>query len=176
MKKTTFRNLFVALSFIVILLPIYPSIQSYFSKRCITEKYGVDYNEQRIKLGLYLLPSSWGRRNLDSCIIWYNPSGHVGHRWKNVYFKGCSIKKELDFFGFGYDAEKKQYTKVLEVMTHYNEKGKVVNIRYKMQTASSSSLLTKAEADSLIRTLGNVAPSDPSIVIDNSNNQVNDRP
>jgi hypothetical protein len=153
MKKTTFRNLFIALSFIVILLPIYPSIRSYFSKRCITEKYGVDYNDQRKKWGLYPLPTSWGRRNLDSCIIWYNPSGYVGHRWKNVYFKGCSIKEELDFFGFGYDAEKKQYTKVLEVMTRYDELEKLVDIRYKVQTESSSKLIAKAEADSLIQTL-----------------------
>lgn len=156
MKKTTFRNLFAALSFIVILLPIYPSIRSYFSKRCITENYGVDYNEQRKKLGLYPLPSNWGRRNLDSCIIWYNPSDHVGHRWKNVYFKGCSIKKELDLFAFGYDAEKRQYTKVLQVETTYDEQAKVVDIRYKVQTASSSRPIAKAEADSLIRTLATV--------------------
>ncbi|MDR3008295.1 MAG: hypothetical protein LBV59_10200 [Sphingobacterium sp.] len=158
MKKTTFRNLFIALSFIVILLPIYPSIQSYFSKRCITEKYGVDYNEQRKKLGLYILPASWGRRNLDSCIIWYNPSGHVGHRWKNIAFKGCNIQNELDLFAFGYDAEKKLYTKVLEVEAIYDVQAKVVDIRYKVQTASSSRPTTKAEADSLIRTLGNVDP------------------
>jgi len=153
MKKTTFRNLFIVLSFVVILLPIYPSIQSYFSKRCITENYGVDYNEQRKNLGLYPLPDNWGRRNLDSCIVWYNPSGNVGYRWKNVYFNGCNIKKELDLFAFGYDAEKKQYTKILEVRTRYNEQAKVVDIRYKVQTASSNRLIAKAEADSLIRTL-----------------------
>lgn len=156
MKKTTFRNLFVALSFIVILLPIYPSIRSYFGKKCITEKYGVDYNEQRKKLGLYPLPSSWGRRNLDSCIIWYNPSGRIGHRWKSITFKGCNIQNELDLFAFGYDAEKKLYTKVLEVETRYNEQAKVVDIRYQVKTASSSQPIARAEADSLIRTLATV--------------------
>ncbi len=153
MNKTLFRNLFIVLSFVVILLPIYPSIRSYFSKTCIIEKYGVNYNGQRKKLGLYPLPASWGSRNLDSCIIWYNPSGNIGRRWKNIYFKGCSIKKELDLFAFGYDAEKRQYTKVLEVTTDYDLQEKVLDIRYKVLTASYSKQIEKAEADSLISTL-----------------------
>ncbi|KKO89731.1 hypothetical protein AAW12_19255 [Sphingobacterium sp. Ag1] len=153
MKKTTFRNLFVVLSFIAILLPIYPSIRSYFSKTCITEKYGLHYNEQRKKLGLYPIPDSWGRRNLDSSIIWYNPVGNLGHRWKNVYFKGCNIKEELDLFAFGYDAEKRQYTKVLKVMTRYNIQDKVLDINYQVLTESYSKHIGKAEADSLIGTL-----------------------
>lgn len=153
MNKAIFRNIFIVLSFVVILLPIYPSIRSYFSKTCITEKYGINFNEQRKKLGLHPLPPSWGRRNLDSCIIWYNPSGNLGYRWKNLYFKGCNIKKEIDLFAFGYDAEKKQYSKVLKVMTSYNIQEKVVDIRYKVQTASYSKQITKTEADSLISTL-----------------------
>ncbi|MGE8426628.1 MAG: hypothetical protein ACN6O7_02085 [Sphingobacterium sp.] len=153
MKKTTFRNLFVVLSFIAILLPIYPSIRSYFSKTCIIEKYGVNYNEHRKKLGLPPLPASWGRRNLDSCIIWYNPSGNTGYRWKNIYFKGCSIKKEIDLFAFSYDAEKRQYTKVLEVTTGYDLQEKVLDINYKVMTASYSKQIEKKEADSLISTL-----------------------
>jgi len=67
--------------------------------------------------------------------------------------KGCNIKEELDLFAFGYDAEKRQYTKVLKVMTRYNIQAKVLDIRYKLQTISSTRLVGKAEADSLISTL-----------------------
>jgi len=81
------------------------------------------------------------------------PSAIFGHRWKNVYFKGCNIKEELDLFAFGYDAEKRQYTKVLKVMTRYNIQAKVVDLRYKLQTGSYSKQITKIEADSLISTL-----------------------
>jgi hypothetical protein len=39
------------------------------------------------------------------------------------------------------------------VMTSYNIQEKVVDIRYKVQTASYSKQITKTEADSLISTL-----------------------
>lgn len=153
MKKITITYIYLLVFLFGLFLLIYPPIKSSYYKKCVIEKYGFNYNYQRRLLGLYIIPSNWTVRSLDSCIIWSNPSGKTGYRWKNISFNGCKILNELDLFAFGYNYKNKKYTKVLEIETLYDEDSKIKEIKYNLQIGSYSNRISRTEADSLLKTL-----------------------
>ena len=153
MNKRMIAYFYLLSFFVGIFLLFYPFAKEVYNKKCIIEKYGFGFNERRTALGLYPIPSDWSIEQLDSCIIWKNPVGKLGHRWKNIAFRECDILNELDLFSFGYDSIAGKYSKIIEVETLYDESAQLKNVIYNLQIGDESIIISKTEADSLLRTL-----------------------
>ena len=150
----TIVTIFFILSFLFgVSLIIYQTVTEFYNKRCIEDKYGVNYNDQRIRLGMPTIPPNWSIKWYDSGVEWKDPVFHLGHRWKNISFKGCRILNELDLFALEYDKRIKKYHKTIEIEASYDAKGKLENIVYTLQAGSYGHEISKAKADSLLRTI-----------------------
>lgn len=150
----TIVTIFFVLSFLFgVSLIIYQTVTEFYNKRCIKEKYGVNYNDQRIKLGLSTIPSNWSIKWYDSSVEWKDPVFHLGHRWKSISFKGCRILNELDLFVLEYNKIIKKYHKTIEIEAEYDENEKLKNVIYTLQVEDYSREISKAKADSLLSTI-----------------------
>ena len=70
------------------------------------EQYGLDYNENRIELGLPVIEPEWVIHECDSSFVyWSNRQNRVlsekpSHLWKRIYFSNNTLLKEEDVFHF----------------------------------------------------------------------------
>ncbi len=76
------------------------------------EQYGLDYNENRIELGLPIIEPEWVIHDCDTNFVyWSNRQNRVlsekpSHLWKRVYFSNNILEKEEDVFHFETTTEK----------------------------------------------------------------------
>lgn len=145
--------LFFLLFFIGVFFLYYPMAKNYYYKKCIIKKYGIDFNENRKTLGLYSIPMHWSIEQLDSSIIWKNPQGKLGHRWKNISFKECNILNELDLFSLEYDTVGERYSKTIVVEALFDKNSKVSTVIYNLQIGDKNGIISKNEADSILALL-----------------------
>ncbi|MBB2954038.1 MULTISPECIES: hypothetical protein [Sphingobacterium] len=153
MNKTIVTVFFILSFFFGVSLIIYQTVTEFYNKRCIEDKYGVNYNDQRIRLGLSTIPSNWSIKWYDSSVEWKDPVFRLGHRWKNISFKGCRILNELDLFVLEYDKHIKQYNKIIKIEAEYDENEKLKTVIYSLQVDDYSREISKAKADSLLSTI-----------------------
>lgn len=153
MKTKIGAIIFLLYCAVGIFLVFYVPIKEFYNKRCIEDKYGVNYNDQRIRLGLSTIPPNWSIKWDDSVVEWKDPVFHLGHRWKNISFKDCRILNELDLFVLEYDRISKKYHKTIEIEAKYDENEKLKNIVYTFQVGSYGYEISKAKADSLLSTI-----------------------
>jgi hypothetical protein len=121
------------------------------------DAYGIDFNEDRDKLGLPIIESDWVMHDCDTNFVyWSNRQNKVlsvepTHLWKRVYLRNGELLKEEDVFHFESNINK-AYRLVSQVYTEKKDSASFRLIIYHKNTfpPTFGREVTFFEADSIL--------------------------
>ena len=121
---------------------------SIYQRNVCQDKFGREFNQRRLKLGIPEIPANWSIRHRgDGLVSWDGDTGKVGHQSTEIFLNAnCTLDLEDDIYKLD---PVKGVSRDMSITTHYAKGKGNDSVFYYFEVGDNNRLISRQQADSI---------------------------